>query len=42
MAALKPFAFYGLEVPARDIAVEADGNVPFPATVSLSVQPPLL
>jgi len=38
MAALKPLAFYGLEVPAHDLAVEADGNVPWPATVSLSVQ----
>jgi len=42
MAALKPLAFYGLEVPACDIAVEADGNFPFPTTVSLSMQPPLL
>jgi hypothetical protein len=34
MAALKPIAVYGLEVPADDIAIEADGSVPYPATVS--------
>jgi len=37
MAALKPFAVYGLTVPAGDIAIEADGNVPYPATVSKTV-----
>lgn len=34
MASLRPFAFYGLEIPADDIAVEADGSMGFPPTVS--------
>ena len=36
MSAGTPVAVYGLTVPAGDVAVEADGGIPFPATVSVS------